>query len=398
MDPSMAKSARNRSEERARPIAISGPESPTLSVIVVNYCQWHGTAGLVRNLTATSRAVEVVLVDNHSPGHPLVRRLRRWPGVSLRRWRRNQGFARAVNEGFRLSRGDWLLLLNPDVTLPANFADSLLALIQDNAARDPRAGIIGLQLRNADGSVQGSWGRFPTLVSSVARLVLPRSRRKYQPPGQRGRAVDWVTGCCLLVRRDCLQQLRGLDEAFFLYYEDVDLCRRARQQGWAVWYEPRLAVVHHRPLHSRPVGPLLRLLTRHALLTYAARHWPYWQRLLLTGLVGIESLLRRAWTAWHGDQAGAALFGQLALLALDMVQDRRQAAHLRLRQVLRQHGPMLATVVEDAPPEYGEILRKEAAGEASDRDSQPQSARPSRRLSAERLPLGPGGNDHPGGR
>src|SRR5581483_6102050 len=105
---------------------------PRLSVVIVSYRNWHDTARLVRQLRdgnelAAERA-EITIVDNHSPAHPIAKRLRRTPGVALRRWGRNRGFARAVNEGCRLSRGDWFLLLNPDTTLSEGFLDGVLEL------------------------------------------------------------------------------------------------------------------------------------------------------------------------------------------------------------------------------------------------------------------------------
>ena len=112
---------------------------------------------------------------------------------------------------------------------------------------------------------------------AVSRVCCCRARRKYHAvaPEQRCR-VPWLTGCCVLLRRDCYEQLAGFDEDFFLYYEDVDLCRRATERGWSVWYEPALTVTHHRPLHARSVPAHLRLFTRHASLTYARKHWPGW--------------------------------------------------------------------------------------------------------------------------
>src|SRR5882724_2400013 len=107
------------------PTAPPSPDNPVLSVVIVNYRQWRNTARLTRQLldSAAGRAgaAEVVVVDNHSRAHPLRRKLRRTEGVSLRRFGRNRGFARGVNEGCRLSRGAWLLLLNPDVTVPPGF-------------------------------------------------------------------------------------------------------------------------------------------------------------------------------------------------------------------------------------------------------------------------------------
>src|SRR5207249_3717522 len=90
---------------------------PQLSVVIVNYAQWESTAQSARQILriAAGRygAVEVVIVDNHSPPHPLIPRLRRWPGVSVRRWGRNRGFPWAATAGAGLSRGRWLLLRNP---------------------------------------------------------------------------------------------------------------------------------------------------------------------------------------------------------------------------------------------------------------------------------------------
>src|SRR5262249_2914091 len=156
--------------------------------------------------------------------------------------------------------GQWFLLLNPDMSVPEGFIDGALALADELTASNPRAGIVGFQLRNSDGSRQLSAGPFPTLMSTLTGLLLPRSRRKYRLPRARGWCrVPWVTGCCLLVRRACLEDLGGLDEDYFLYYEDVDLCRRARARGWSVWYEPAVWAVHRHPLHGRGVSPLVRL-------------------------------------------------------------------------------------------------------------------------------------------
>ncbi|HEV3262355.1 MAG TPA: glycosyltransferase family 2 protein [Gemmataceae bacterium] len=330
-------------KKTAPPSAFRLPPSaqPRLSVVIVNYGQWQETSDLVRQLQggacARRGAAEVVVVDNHSAAHPLGARLRRLNGISLRRWGRNRGFARAANEGCRLSSGDWCLLLNPDVTVSSDFLDRVLELADGVSARDPHAGIIGFQLRNSDGSLQLSSGFFPTLIGTLAGLARPRTRRKYRELSLRQRSrTCWVTGCCLLVRRACLQQLGGLDEDFFLYYEDVDLCRRARARGWSVWYEPALQVVHHRPLHSRDVPAHLRLVTRHALLTYGARHWPAWQAGLLARVVQAESWFRKCWAFCRGRTSQAALFAETAAIASAMARGKHVLARGRLRRAVRR--------------------------------------------------------------
>jgi GT2 family glycosyltransferase len=338
-------------------------------VVLVNYHQWQDTAALLDQLLADPCAergeAEVVVVDNHSPVNPLTAALRRRPGVSLRRWGRNRGFARAANEGCRLSRGRWLLLLNPDMSVADRFLGEVLA----RAATLPSdAGIIGFGLRHEDGSSQLSAGRFPTLLTTLAGLTRPRRRRKYLDlEVDRPAAVDWVTGCCLLLRRDCFEQLGGFDRRFFLYYEDVDLCRRARARGWSVWYEPRLRLVHHRPLHTRPVPPALRLFTRHALLTYAARHWARWQFQALAAIVGGDAWIRQAWADWCGEAEAVAVFGELRALAADLAAGRARSARRRLERVVSQEDQRRAT-------------------RAVDRDSEPSASRPALRLLAKCSP------------
>ena len=217
------------------PCRDARPAQPILSVVIVNFRQWENTVALARQLDASdamrSGVAEVVLLDNDTDSFFLRRCVRRWPGVSLRCFGRNRGFARAVNEGCRRARGQWFLLLNPDVRVPEEFLDRVLAAADRIAAKEPRAGIIGFRLRHADGTRQGSTGPYPSLGRVVAGLVRRRSRRRCQPlRGRHRREVPWVTGCCLLVRRDCWRELGGFDEDFFLYYEDVDICRRAHRR------------------------------------------------------------------------------------------------------------------------------------------------------------------------
>lgn len=309
-----------------------------LSVVLVNYCQWGNTLRLVRQLHRSRclrRAeAEIVVIDNHSPTHPGTVTLRRRRHVSLRRWGRNRGFARAANEGVRLSRGDWILFLNPDTSVADGFLDQVVAHLETLPELETeKIGIIGLGLRDPDGRVQPSTGPFPRLSTTLLRLLLPRRHRKY------GNSSAWVTGCGMLARRDCLQQLQGFDPDFFLYYEDVDLCRRATAAGWTVRHEPTPTLIHHRPLHGRPVPPHIRLFTRHALLTYASRYWPRWQTTLLTRLIGLEAWARRCVALWRGERRAAWVFRELGRLTdevasgtVDPRRVRRVARHLEVRR------------------------------------------------------------------
>lgn len=325
-----------RASRRSAPANVA---TPRLSVVIVNYGQWEDTARLVRQVRSTERArrgeIEVVVVDNYSPPHPLLRALRRAPGVSLRRWSRNRGYARAVNEGCRLSQGSWVLLLNPDVTLGGGFLEGVLRVMSELNTEEPRAGAVGFHLRHADGTRQLSVGRFPTFLTTLAGLCLPRARRKYRRVHAKRRCrVSWATGCCLLLRRECMLDVDGFDEDFFLYYEDVDFCRRAQQRGWSVWYEPGLRAVHHRPLHRREVTPELRLCTRHGLLTYAAKHWGAASFYILSALVRLES--------WYRHRRGASpetafVAGQLDAAIAELSAGRFSAARRCVDRVMGRH-------------------------------------------------------------
>ncbi len=343
------------------------PAVPAISVVIVNFCQWRNTARLVnqlrRSIAVRTGTAEIVVVDNHSPFHPVVRKLEKMQGVKIRRFSRNFGFARAVNRGandktetvakrgtHRRQRPDpidessqWVLLLNPDVTVEDGFLDDVTATIGKLTVTDPSVGVVGFRMRNRDGTDQASSGPFPTLGRTLAGLFLPRSRRKctHRPEPVR-QAVDWVTGGCLLVHRDCFKQLSGLDESYFLYYEDVDFCQRATAAGWRVWFDPSLEVTHHWPLHARRVPAPLRLMTRHALLTYAKKHWTGWRARVMSAVVWTEASLRQTWAAARGDWDASRCYGQLRKLVGEVASDHDKDARRRIRYAAAFLDPIAA--------------------------------------------------------
>ena len=188
------------------------------------------------------------------------------------------------------------MLLNPDVVAGADLAARVVERIRAYQGDPP--GIVGFGLRNADGSRQPSVGTFPNLFRAVREQFIPRSRRKYQAVWRtRAGPVAWVTGACMLVNRAVLDELDGLDEAFFLYYEEVALCRSASDRGWRVEYDPTVEVVHLRPLQDRPVSPRMRVITRHSKLLYFRKHLPRWQFLCLCAAVTAEARVAGAWAS-----------------------------------------------------------------------------------------------------
>jgi N-acetylglucosaminyl-diphospho-decaprenol L-rhamnosyltransferase len=292
--------------------------------------------GLTASLTAepefASGLCTVVVVDNasHGPIPPAIAAPQ--PGLQLVARVENGGFAVGVNAGWRASRSPWLLVLNPDVEVESGFLGQVLAqLARYDADPDRPPGIVGFGLRNPDGSPQGSVGAFPTLARTVWEQFIPRSRRKYQA-GWRIRCgpVDWVTGACMLVNSEMIAALGGMDEDFFLYYEEVAFSRAARRLGWRVEYDASVSVIHRHPLQNRAISPKMRVITRHSKLLYFLKHLPRWQFLALSGIVTLESAIQGLLCRYQGHREDARAWRTIREVAWRL----RNGDKIRGREVL----------------------------------------------------------------
>ena len=213
--------------------------SPRVAVVIVSFATRDTlVAGLDALAANAGLAVETVVVDNASPdGSPDAVRAR-FPSVRLVANPENVGFARACNQGARETRAPFVLFLNPDATLDPGALEALVRLLETR----PRVGIVGPRTRSSNGDIQVSTGAPLSLVSEwrQRRLVLGVSRRDARALAEADarHAVEhepgWVSGACLLARREAFDAVSGFDERFFLYEEDADLCRRVRAAGWQV--------------------------------------------------------------------------------------------------------------------------------------------------------------------
>ena len=200
---------------------------------------------------AAPSSVETVVVDNASSDGSADMVAFEFPGVRLVRLPANTGFSGGNNVALEDFDADYALLLNSDATCAYGALDDLLAWADAN----PDVGIIGPKVVNPDGSLQFSCRRFPTFAAGVFRNVyLGRLFPGNKPAADylmqdfdhaSVRDVDWVSGCALLIRRECLAQIGTLDAAsFFMYCEDIDWCLRAHDAGWRVVYCPHAVVTH----------------------------------------------------------------------------------------------------------------------------------------------------------
>jgi GT2 family glycosyltransferase len=218
-----------------------------ISVIIVNYCSKDFLIECLDSLKKQSLRFpfEVIVIDNGSfdGSGELVRQL--FPWVNFIQNEENLGFARANNQAFRKSSGKNILFLNPDTVL----GEDTLALLASHMERNPEAGAFGCRLVNAEGNLQHYCiQNFPTLLNEIfsSQWVKVKSLRKYHEGSQMGPLpVDCVSGACLMVRREVLDKTGGFSDEYFMYSEDVDLCRKIHNAGFQVLYAKNVSVVHH---------------------------------------------------------------------------------------------------------------------------------------------------------
>lgn len=217
--------------------AEAGPlAAPDVSVVVVSYNTRALLDACLRSVLA-SRGVglEVFVVDNASPDGSADHVAAAFPGVTLVRNPVNRGFAAANNAAIRRAAGRHVLLLNPDTVVRPDTIARLSAFLDER----PAIAITGPRVLNPDGTLQSCGYAFPTLAREIAgsrdgRRLSRRGRAEGAAASGADRRVDWVDGCCLLIRRRVIDRIGPLDERYFLYAEELDWCRTAARAGWAI--------------------------------------------------------------------------------------------------------------------------------------------------------------------
>lgn len=259
--------------------------SPRLAIIIVNYNGRGHLEGCLASLAAHPPAVshDIVVVDNASTdGSADI--AREQTGVRVIDLPSNVGFSAGNNAGIRASGGELILLLNSDTLVGDGAIDALVARLDAT----PSAAIAGPRLVDAAGDPELSFGsmispwvevRQKALVSLHARGFAPVSRWVARATSTE-RFVDWISGACLLVRRNAAEAAGLLDERFFLYTEDVDFCASVRAAGWKVLFTPASTIVHLRG-RSRATAPrAVSGAYRRSQLAFYEKHHPGWVPLL----------------------------------------------------------------------------------------------------------------------
>ncbi|MFN2590092.1 MAG: glycosyltransferase family 2 protein [Actinomycetota bacterium] len=238
----------DRNASSVEPAEATGPAD--LAVVVVNYNTGPYLERCLRSAfeSAGDARLEVVVVDNASHDGSADAAAAAHPPLRLIRNDGNRGFAAAANQGIRATSAPFVLLLNPDAEVLSGTLAGFVKVARDR----PQAAAIGALVRDPDGTVYPSARRVPTLAEAVGHAFLGpfvpnRFSRAYTMADwdrRSERSVEWVSGSCVLLRREALDHVGLFDERFFMYVEDVDLCTRLRQRGWDVLFSPELEVLH----------------------------------------------------------------------------------------------------------------------------------------------------------
>jgi N-acetylglucosaminyl-diphospho-decaprenol L-rhamnosyltransferase len=263
--------------------------TPPWSAVVVNYEAGPALGACVASLLADDSAggpPEVVVVDNGSTDGSADAVAAAFPTVTVLRPGANLGYARAANLGTAATRAPVVAVLNPDTEVAPGTAAALVGALR---SRD-RLGAVGPKLFNPDGTRYPSARSTPSLTDAVGHALLAdlkpdnrftRAYRQLDMDEDLARPVEWLSGAAVWLRRDALDRVGGWDEQFFLFFEDVDLCRRLERDGWVVGYEPAGRVVHAVGT-SRARRPRRSILEHHrAAYRFAAKWWEGPRRLLL---------------------------------------------------------------------------------------------------------------------
>ncbi|MEV0110989.1 glycosyltransferase family 2 protein [Nocardia sp. NPDC050799] len=279
----------------------------TVGVLLITYQSAEDLPTFLESIEAAVQPLEldIVCVDNTSTddGPELVEKF----GGRVTRNRRNVGLAAAINQAAAQTDAEWLLVANPDTKL----APGSISALVETARSDEQIGMIGPRIARLDGTLYPSGRAFPSLLVGIAHALLggvwpsnPATRRYFGRQVTEVSDVDWISGCCMLFRREAFDAVHGFDERYFLYFEETKMALDMHRNGWRVVLDPSVEI-RHREGGSMRSAPLRKVRTHHrsALRFYCDYHrgtpWMLFSPLVAAGLV-VRGVLAAARTTITG--------------------------------------------------------------------------------------------------
>lgn len=257
----------------------------SLAIIIVTFNSREEIDACLQSLVGHTDPfpTTITVVDNASADGTAAHVRERWPTVQVIDSGGNLGFAKANNIGIRASTSEYVLLINPDTVAPPAAIQTLVR----GLASHPEAAIAGARLLNDRGFPELSWGEPITPWNEVkvmifSRLYHRKVRRyvkKMDRMSRQARPVEWVSGACMAIRRADLEAVGLIDERYFMYNEDVDLCLEMKKRGRLTLYIAAAEVLHYRG-RSAPKNPELERRRQQSHVAYYEKHMPRWVPLL----------------------------------------------------------------------------------------------------------------------
>jgi GT2 family glycosyltransferase len=314
-----------------------------ISVVIVGWNAKHYLELCLESLAAAPphRSMEIIVVDNASADGTAEMIEARFPYVKLIKSSENLGFAKGNNVGIRQCQGRYIALVNPDVIVFSGCLDALADFLDQN----PKVGNVGPRVLNPDMTMQSTCRRFPTLWNnfcSATGLATKFKNSKFFAgehmfyfPHDRTLPVDVLVGCFSMIRRETFNEVGLLDEDLFMYGDDVDWCRRARNAGWQVVFFPGGEAIHDRGKITAPYPVRFAVAQQKSVLHYWRKHHGFW------GAMGIRSII----FFHHLARYGFAMLASLARTKRSPEGDvRKQVSGACLRAMFSDSVPPRASV------------------------------------------------------
>ncbi len=276
-----------------------------LSIIIVNYNVKELLRRCLNSIFDFQKDLnfEVMVIDNHSEDQSTRMLKKDFAQVELLENKGNFGFSAACNQGIKLSRGRYILLLNPDTEFVSGGISKMIEFMNTY----PQVGICGPQMTDPRGKVHFSCRSFPSYLTaissgqSILNRLFPQNplSRKYLLKDQNRsekKEVDWVSGSCLLTKREVFERIGPLDELFFMYVEDVDFCYRAKKAGFLVYYFPEVMIIHHIGKSTKKKKLLMQVEHHRSMYHFYRKH--HHPNVILKGIVFFGIWIRLWFTVW----------------------------------------------------------------------------------------------------
>lgn len=265
-----------------------------VSIIIVNFNTKQLTLDCISSIlkSKTKYHYEIILVDNASSDGSVEAIHSEFPEVSVIANKQNVGFSKANNQGMKVASGRYILLLNSDTVIEPNTLEIMIRFMDSN----PRVGASGCKLILPDGSLDDACKRgFPTPLASFYYAFgfskLFPNHPKYNQyklthlDPDEIHEVDCLVGAFMMVRREVIEQIGGLDEEFFMYGEDIDWCYRIKQAGWKIVYYPKTTVIHYKGASSRRKPFKIIYEFHRAMVLFHRKHYAQKYSFIVNGLV-----------------------------------------------------------------------------------------------------------------